>query len=458
MNLKKYAFSGVMAAIMLQPLQLYAVDFDLGGLNDARNMQEFRKLIEKQRNVSVFEKGGSLLIGGDVTFDGAFTREKRDGKNVNGKGGAEVHGADRRDYPVADYGVKMSLSLKYTDDNSYADILLKGSHHAGLDTKNYDVSSGAIPYEYSSLKPTTSGIKVEKANFGTQVFGDEMQSLCVELGRQRYYDIFDSRITFFQKFEGAVLKYANIFEGVGRFHATAASSVIANRANHYSFAGEIGLDQFMDSPFGLKYAYYKISKDGMYADGSNSKGEVANTSTYCYHDKGFNYALSHVLAHYNTTLDFMAATPAKFYAGYAYNHLAKKRSEFDNKEKPHAWYAGATFGDIKMPGQGTVDIIYQYVQAESVPEIDNVGGYYGMNQTNIPNVVTPTAGFTNFKGFAISGGYLASKEILLTAKIVLLDEVDAGFSNSSAGTGLGYEPATSKLDFKKFEAEVKYMF
>lgn len=458
MSLKKCAFSGVMATMMLQPLQLFAASFDVDDLSDARNLKEFRQVVEKQRNVSVFEKGGSLLIGGDVAFDGAFTREKRDGKNVNGKSGVAVHGQDRLDFPEADYKVKMSLSMKYTDDKSFADILLKADHHAGLDTQNYSTST--IPYEYGDLKPTKSGIKVEKAYFGTQLLGDDFQSFSVELGRQRYYDLFTSRITYMQRLEGLAFKYKNTFEGFGRFHATAASSVIANRANHYSFAGELGLDQLMDSPFGLNYSLYKINKEGTYSDGSTSSGGAPTSAatTYRYYDKAFNYMVSHVSAHYKANMNFMMGTPLKLYAGYAYNHLAKKRTEFGNKEKPHAWYAGITLGEVKLPGQGTLDLIYQHIQAESVPEFDNVGGYYGMNQTNIPSVVTPTAGFTNFQGICLQGGYLATKEILLSAKAIALKEVDGSFTDSGAGAALGYTPATSKLDFKKFEVEMKYVF
>lgn len=456
MSLKKIAFSSVMAASMLQPVAMFAADYDLGSLSDSRNMKSLREYVDSQRNISIFQKGGSLLIAGDVRFDMNYVQEKRGGINLNNSG-LSIHGVDYREYPSLSYDAKASLSLKYSAQKSFADILLKASHNTGWDSENYTVSSGAIPFDYDSYKPTKSGFKLEKAVFGTDLINNESQSLSVELGRQRLYDLFDSRITFMQKFEGVALKYKNVFEGVARLHATLGGIVISDRAHHYGFAGELGLGQIADTPFGLKYAHYKISKNGNYSDGSPADSTTTRSS-YKYYDKAYNYSVSHLLAYYDTSLDYMVSAPLKLYAAYAYNHDAVARTEFGSKKKPHAAYGGFTVGDVKAPGSGYLDVIYQYVQAESVPELDNCGAYYGMNQTHIPNVVTPTAGYTNFKGFAINGGYLATKEILVSAKFVALDEVDAGFSNSTVGGTLGYEATTSALDFKKFEAEVAYIF
>lgn len=455
MSLKKIAFSSVVAASMLQPVAMHAADYDLGSMSDSRNMKSLREYVDSQRNISIFQKGGSLLIAGDVRFDMNYVQEKRAGTNVNK--GTTIHGNAYREIPSLSFDAKASLSLKYTAQKSFADILLKASHNTGWDTENYSVASGAIPFDYDSFKPTKSGLKVEKALFGTDLVKDESQSLSVEVGRQRLYDLFDSRITFMQKFEGVALKYKNVFEGVARLHTTLGGMIISDRAHHYGFAGEVGLGQIADTPFGLKYAHYKISKSGNYSDGSPADTTLTR-DTYKYYDKAYNYSVSHLLAYYDTSLDYMVSAPLKLYAAYAYNHDAVSRSEFGSKKKPHAAYGGFTVGDVKMPGSGYLDVIYQYVQAESVPELDNCGAYYGMNQTGIPNVVTPTAGYTNFKGFAINGGYLATKEILLSAKFVALDEVDGGFANSTTAVSLGYTAANSTLDFKKFEAEVAYVF
>lgn len=460
MSLKKYAFSSVIAATMLQPVAMFAADYDLGSMSDSRNMKSLREYVDSQRNISIFQKGGSLLIAGDVRFDMNYVQEKRDGKNVNGKEGNEIHGNYLRDFPVVSYDAKASLSLRYTAQSSFADILLKASHNAGWDTENYNVTSGALPFDYDSFKPTKSGLKVEKALYGVDLLSDETQTLSAEVGRQRLYDLFDSRITFMQKFDGVALKYKNVFEGVARMHATLGGMIIADRVNHYGVAGELGLAQLMDTPFGLKYSHYKISQSGTYADGSKTDGTgtTASNSVYKYYDKAYNYSVSHALAYYDTSVDYMVSAPLKLYAAYAFNHDAKARTEFNDKKKPHAYYAGFTLGDVKMPGSAYVDVIYQYIQAESVPELDNCGAYYGMNQTGLPNVVSPTAGYTNFKGFAINSGYLATKEILVSAKLVVLDEVDADFENSTVGDTLGYTPTTSKLDFKKFETEIAYIF
>lgn len=455
MSLKKIAFSSVMAASMLQPVAMFAADYDLGSLSDSRNMKSLREYVDSQRNISIFQKGGSLLIAGDVRFDMNYVQEKRDGINLNNSGSA-IHTLDYREYPSLSYDAKASLSLKYTAQKSFADILLKASHNTGWDTENYTVSSAAGPFDYDSYKPTKSGFKLEKAVFGTDLINNESQSLSVELGRQRLYDLFDSRITFMQKFEGVALKYKNVFEGVARLHATLGGIVISDRAHHYGFAGELGLGQIADTPFGLKYAHYKISKNGNYSDGSSSNTSSASSASYKYYNKAYNYSVSHLLAYYDTSLDYMVSAPLKLYAAYAYNHDAVSRSEFNNKKKPHAAYGGFTVGDVKAPGSGYLDVIYQYVQAESVPELDNCGAYYGMNQTHIPNVAVPTAGYTNFKGFAINGGYLATKEILVSAKFVALDEVDGDFTYTAGSTG--YQAQHSTLDFKKFEAEVAYIF
>lgn len=469
MEFKKYALVGAMAAGLMHPMILSA-DFESNSQVDEKNMKAIREYIDAKRNISVKEKGGSLRIGGDVRFEGTKVREIRDGYVITGsKGGSAfgtaASGGSGYSYPSVSYDVEASLSFEYRKEKSYADVLLKFNHNAGLDTKNYTPNTDVafIQDEYSdSYKPTDSKIKLAKAYFGQEIWSDGMHSVDVNVGRQRLYDLFDSRIMFFRRFDGVALKYKGSVEGIGRPHASWGTMMIADRADHYGHIGEIGMAHILDTPFSLKYAYVDLAKSGTYSDGTYGSddghvGNTSNTRSQLFY-RHFNYKVSQLLGYFDVPAEYTWGKQTKLYAAYALNHKGKKRADFNGRRKNRAWYAGFTYGKIRAQGDYVLDLNYQWVQAESVPELDSGGLAIGLNASNQSIAYNPAAGFNNYKGFVGNLSYLATEDIMLVGKFAHTNAEDSTFAKSSAANSKGWQPATARHSFTKVELEAIYSF
>jgi hypothetical protein len=430
-----------------------------------------RKYIEEKRNISVKDKGGNLRIGGDVRVEYKRAHQVADGQRVESGGTGANRGPLDLDIPQYRGDVEASLSFEYVHDKSYADLLFKFSNHAGMDSTNYnDLEKTTTNYGNLSYKPayapSNNKIAMARAVIGSELWSKDSHAIVGEVGRQRLYDLFDSRVMFINRFDGVAAKYTGDFEGIGKAHATAGMFLIADRANHWGKAFQVGLSQILDTGFGLKYAFIKWNKDGTYSDGSNSKLAdnaaqnlpTSNTSYAGFH-RVFRFACSQILANCYLPTEWFGGRLMNVYAAWVHNHAAKTMRDWygagnvKDSRNNNAWYAGFTLGRIQASGDWVLDANYQYVEAQAVPEFEAMGGAGRGNLRNVWLFMDPSQGYTNFKGVRAQVGYCLTSDVMLNFKAASTRAA----SNQLSSLGSGAK-RSSRNEFNYVEAEIVYSF
>jgi hypothetical protein len=444
---------------------LFADQESLTDQNEDKDYESIRQYIEAKRDIAIRQKGGQLHIGGNVRVQYSRVHQVLDGIRVEGQG----KGGDRRpgepNIPQNYGDIEAALSFRYINNKSDADLLFKFSNHAGLDTTNY--SDASRPSEkdsrlsYKNYQPTGNKISLARAVIGYELWDKEGHKIAGQVGRQRLYDLFDSRVMFVSRFDGIALKYSSLFDKLGKAHLTWGCFIVADRTSHYAHAIEGGLSQVLGTPFSVKLAVIDWARNGKHSDGSqNSGNEMAINNAganYYYLNKLTNYTVSQALVTYDVPRDWtMCGNGLKLYAAYLKNHKARGLKEaYSGRDKDNkndqAWYAGLTLGRIQLPGDYAFDACYQYVGAQAVPEMDSHGGRG--NLTGIWGVIDPSQGYTNYKGVRAQLAYALTADMLVNLKGVITKAADAKMDASSIGSS-----RRARNDWQALEVELAYAF
>lgn len=472
MNFSKHALMGAVTALAYSLCPLFADTDAATNLTDEQELEALRDYIESKRDITIKPKGGQLRIGGDVRVEYKRMHQVLDGERVEGRG----RGGDRRpnepNIPANVADIEASLSFDYSNDKSFSELLFKFSNRAGLDTTNYSDStkpsadSSRISYK-GAFQPSNNKIALAKAVVGRELWTKDSHKIVGNLGRQRLYDLLESRVMFFSRFDGIALKYTGALEGIGHTHLTWGGFMVADRVSHYAHAVEAGLSQILDTGLNVKYAYIDWSRSGKLSDGSSGSSETDQNNNmitnpiYLYLNKLTNYAVSQASVSYEIPQDLVAGRKLKVYGAYAHNHKARGMKDAyagNNKDHKHsdAWYAGLTLGRIRMPGDYVFDICYQYVEPQSVPEIDSFGGAGRGNLTGVWGVADPSQGFTNYKGVRAQFTYAATPDMLVNLKAhatrAAINKLD------SSSYPLATRLRSSRNSWEYLEIEVVYSF
>lgn len=465
---KRALFSAVVvAAYSLCPL--FAEDLAEKDQAD-QDFKAIQEYIEAKRNISVKDKGGSLRIGGDVKVQYKRVHQVADGQKVEGNGTGGGRKASDLDIPQNRADVEATLSFEYTHDTSYADVVFKFQNHMGLDNTNYnDLDKPTGDYNNlnykSAYQPGNSKIAMARAVIGSELWTQDSHKVVGEIGRQRLYDLFDSRVMFFNRFDGIALKYTGQFEGIGNAHFTYGGFLISDRVSHYGNAFEMGLSQVLDTPLNVKYAFIDWEKKGIYADGTDHRkndDDAQNSATgtnakNCGLFRTFRYQVSQLSASYYLPSEWFGGRAMKVYAAYLYNHAARTMTDYfpDRRtdREQTAWYAGFTLGRIQMPGDWVLDANYQYVGAQSAPEFDTLGGAGRGNLRNVWQFMDPSQGFTNYQGVRAQYAYCISADIMLNLKGAVTKAANPHMSSTTLSGGRG-----ARNHFEYMEVELVYSF
>jgi hypothetical protein len=222
-----------------------------------------------------------------------------------------------------------------------------------------------------------------------------------ELGRRgNLYNVFDSNIQFLSRFDGLLLKYENTWDCVADFYFQTAGFVVDERVNHFAYAAEIGFLNISDIGFDLKYSIINWEKHGL------NRCLVRNP-------KGFRFINSQFTAAYNFTSPWLGK-PTRIYAAWLVNHAAKPIcvSLHHRKLKNIGWYAGVLFGKVRKEGDWAIEIQYQVVQAQAVPD-DDAGGICRGNILDESFTTCSRRGNTNYKGWKFQGLYAFTDNLTL---------------------------------------------
>ncbi len=364
-----------------------------------RDDQSITDFVKSKRAITVQEKGGALMISGDIHTEWSYLKDWSGGHRRRGSKSANLKVPPKPHAPFAtsEFTVEANVMFDYRAERTWAAIQLQMSNGAGIKqqerredvntNKNFLWGSGAL-----------DNLVLRRAYMGYNVMDHGTSRLDVELGRRRGYDFFDSKIQFYNFFDGIYLKYANSFEGITDFTFKGSAFVVDYTVNQFAWVGELGFLNIGDSGFDFKYSLIDWERDGH--NRYNKKNALG--SKFINSQFTFAYKLSPDWIHYKT----------KLYGAYLHNHDAKKTHYTHHKKEDNAWYAGASIGEVRRQGDWAIDANYQWVQAQAIPESD-CSGICRDNPQNISFYQKRWGGFANYKGYVIDGFYALTDNLTL---------------------------------------------
>jgi hypothetical protein len=353
--------------------------------------------VRSKRAVSLQEKGGALMISGDVRSEWAFMHAWSHHHRQRGSGSGS-----RNTPPFAsnEFNVEVNLMFDYKADRTWAAIQLQFDNAAGIQEHEREEDS---TFNRNILWGSGSGddLFLRKAYVGYNLADHGRTRWDLEIGRRRLYDVFDSQIQFYSIFDGLLIKYANSFEGVADLTVKAAAFVIDYAVNQFGYVGEIGLLNIGDSGFDFKYSII----DWDTHDGRNRFSKK--------NARGSEFLNHQFTAAYNFSPD-MLPYKSKLYGAFLHNSRAEKTHFSRHDEADDAWYIGFKMGEVKRQGDWAVDLNYQWVEAQSIPEFD-VSGIKRDNPRNVSFYDHRWGGFANYQGYKINGFYAVTDNWTLNA-------------------------------------------
>ena len=387
-----------------------------------RDMQALQEYIKTKRAITVKEKGGNLMISGDIRGEWYNMHAKTDGKYQRGWKSRKLlpnsiinetsPKLSRRAYKVMDtkarsgyrsarnniqapyatneFDVEANLVFDYIAERGWGTIRLQLSDAAGVVTptrKPFLNDNRRLMYGSGELKD----LALRKCYAGYNFWEQGTSRFDMEVGRRRLYDVFDSKIEFWSYFDSVLARFTSSYEGIADLSLKAAAFVVDYTVDHYGYVGELGLLNLFDT--GLDFKYSLIDWNTLHRP---------NRFEFC-HPLGTQFCDSQVIANYNLSPDLVRLKTC-VYAAYLYNHAARATSWTHNMKAADAYYVGTRLGEAVRKGDYSVELFYQWVKAQSVPEWD-VSSSSRDNPRAVSFYNRRSGGRANFRGWRLEGLY-----------------------------------------------------
>jgi hypothetical protein len=400
MNLLKYLLPCALAAVGYAA-SMQAADFSTTTEARESDVKALADFVKSKGAITIQEKGGNLMLSGDVRAEYEHMKSKTHDKDLRGSG-TGCREADLPPFATNEFDVEVNLMLDYRADRSWGKIRLTFDNPAGIRATDKDFFDHRInKHDTMFGSGKLSNIALRQAYLGYNICECGTSRFDAEIGRRRLYDVFDSKVQFYNIYDGLTLKYANSFEAIMDFYAKGAVFVVDQNVNHYGWVGELGFLNLGDEGIDFKYSYINWEKDG-----ANRFGHK--------HANGSKFNISQLLLAYNFSPDFIRYK-TQVYGAYLFNHDAKRIHKSDDKKAREAFYVGFKVGDIKKQNDWALDINYQWVQAQAIPESD-VRGIGRDNPKDISFYKNNKFGYSNYKGYSIDLLYALTDNLTFDVK------------------------------------------
>lgn len=465
MNLLKYLLSLAMAIAVVATTQAYGDDEQDGSrfeeeLNE-RDFDALRDYLRSKRAVDIVESVSELTISGDVRTEYRHLNETCRGVRLRGHDATDLAG---RPISRNDFDIEFNLRFDYICDKAWATAHVRFDNSAGVDDNGHpcgpkgdDFCSDCCKGQAKHCVGDPRGfhgsghcddICLKKAYMGYELYSDCDSRFFVELGRRgNLYNVFDSNIQFLSRFDGLLLKYERTWDCVADWYIQGAGFLIDERVNQFAWVVETGVLNIADSGFDFKYSLIDWEKHG------RNRCRVRNPA-------GFRFINSQWTGIYHFE---RCGMPVKAYAAFLINHAAKKlklctreRRVFNPETQQEelveitrekrgnlGWYAGILFGEVRKEGDWALEIQYQYVGPQAIPD-DDVAGICRGNVLDESFTTCSRRGNTNYKGWRFEGLYAFTDNLTLDTIIEWSKAADPSFGG--------------KHTYSKTELEAIYAF
>ena len=211
------------------------------------------------------------------------------------------------------FDIELNLDLKYKTDRTYCDLKLKFDNDMG-------VESG-----------TSNHISLSKALIGFKLIEGDLDTLTLEVGRQKLNKVFHSKMQFASLFDGAHVHYGRSTP-IGESYLKNGVFIIHDANKKIGSITEIGMDN--------------IAQTGAYTKGSfsywNQKHQIMQLSIG-----------------YKTLMPWVEKAIHLYGAGV-----------MNLKNQAKGYYAGFVLGECNNPGDVSLDVNYQWLQSKTLHEKD----------------------------------------------------------------------------------------
>lgn len=419
----KIGIAGVFAALSLSattlaadPIPPESIALQTSPFIDQQDIEALRDWIATKRQISIKQIGGDLSLSGEIRTELQATSEYQNGVKVRGPNSPFPN------RPTAAYDVEVNLMLDYRADSSWGSIKLEFDNDAGNNLNIFD------------------NVSLEKAYYGFRVVNKEIFTTDLELGRRAFGTVFDSRVQFGSFMDGILLRMDYATEKAGDPYLRAGPFLINEKRDQYGWVGELGVLNILDT--GL-YAKYSVI-DWDTKDFTNPK--LAQL---------YRFLNTQVTAGYKFVAPGLKQT-VTLYGAYLTNHKAKGVEQTKGQLLNHAWYTGFSIGKVRKKGDWSMDVNYQYVQAQAVPDFDVSGigkgnaagiGFYTIKPSDPNSDVTTIEnafGRGNYQGIAAEFLYLFQDNITILQSYAYANNADKGIG--------------PKTRYSQYEIEIIYAF
>ncbi len=408
---------------------------------EQRDMEALQEYIRTKRAITVKEKGGNLMISGDIRGEWYHMHAKTNHRYQRGwksrklfpnsfvnKKTPRLSHEDYKRLPYMDrvayregrlkilppfatneFDAEANLVFDYVAERGWGTIRLQFSNPAGVvpPTRRTMVNdSRRIMYGSGSYNE----ISLRKCYAGYNFWEQGTSRFDMEVGRRRLYDVFDSRVQFWSNFDSVLARFTGSYEGITDLSLKAAAFVVDYTVNHYGYVGELGLLNLFDSGFDVKYSL--IDWDTLHRPNRYER----------HHALGTRFCNSQVQALYTLSPD-LVRMKTSLYAAYLHNHAAKATGWTHHKKADDGYYVGARIGEALRKGDYSLEFFYQWVQAQAVPEWD-VSTSGRDNPRGVSFYNRRSGGRANYRGWRVEAFYVLTDNWTLNAHLDKIRELD----------------------------------
>jgi hypothetical protein len=382
----KRVFQGLLSIIMISAFSQDAPPPALkatGNFTD-EEIKELKEWVKaKRQTVGMKSLGGELIFSGEVHAGMTSTNEVVDGIRQRGVGSAFPDIGSRL------YNIEVDLLMNYKTDITWATAKIKFNDKAG------------------TISGTVDKLALDRAFVGVRFLEGETYMMALEAGRRRLNYTFDSKIEFRAYMDGLLYKYEQSIESVADLYFYGGPFVVDYTVDHYAYIFELGALNVGNTGIYLKYSWIDW-------DTKHYSNPLKNLA--------FGFMNSQLTLGYKVVPPWLGKV-LTIYSAALLNTAAKRLPITNYKKDNFAWYIGFSMGEARKQGDWSIDIDYQYVEPQAVPDYDAAGigrgnaagiGFYSVDSKyKIPTTAETAVGNGNFKGFEITYLYLFTSNLTL---------------------------------------------
>ncbi len=401
--------------------------------------EELLNFINSKRSIPLADKSKNLTIAAEVHTEWNYQTEKLRGERIRGfifreyeEVGDEIfEPGDSIAQGPNDFDIQFDFFMDWKTDKTWAKSHIRYDNSAGVSDNGIDRKIDPRGFHGSG---SVDNLALREAFVGYEIFKCKDDRLTIEVGRRgNLYKAFYSEIQFSSRLDGIVLKYSSKRGGFADWYITGAGFVVDERATHYAWVVELGLNNILNSGINFKYSFIDWQLHG-------------RNRYFQKNPLGFRFKVSQVALLYNFTPEWLCGHEVQLSGAFMMNHIParytfinanqdlRKKGYTPLKQKIGTQNLGAyvniQLGTIAHEGDWFVSGLAAFCEAQCIPDNDvrNIGAGNFLRES----MTSDGRGNTNWKGYSLKAGYA------LTNNFVVETEYNHSWSLISIAGSEGY--------------------